>query len=497
MALDLRETYGFHIGGVWVEPGSGRTMEVVNPSTGEMLCRVGDGGSGDVDGAVAAARSACKAWGRTTALRRQDALNGIARILEENGEYLAEIVSSEMGMPREVSTEIELPGAADHFKYFAGCIRAEEGFVAAIDGESYGITLREPRGVCGLIVPWNFPLGIAAWKLAPALAAGNTVVIKPSSASPVSLLEMARLIGEADVLPKGVLNVVTGSGATCGRALAAHPGVDKLSITGSVEAGRSVLSDAASNVTPATMELGGKSPNIFFEDCDMDMAVEGALLGLGVYNQGEVCSAGTRALVQASIHDEFVRRVVAVMERIRIGVAWDEKTQMGPLVSREQMEKVLSYVEIGRKEGATLVTGGSRITDPPLDRGWFVRPAVFTKVDNGMRIAREEIFGPVLCVIPYETEEEAIALANESEYGLAAGVWTRDVNRVFRVSRELKTGKVWVNTYDQVPAHVPFGGSKRSGYGRETHKMALDEYSTFKNIYLSLADRPMGLYPES
>jgi aldehyde dehydrogenase (NAD+) len=496
MTLNLKEEYQLYIGGEWIRPKSRQMMEVRNPSTGEILAKVPAAGKEDVDAAVQAARAAFAEWSQTTPIQRQDALLKIAEVLNEHAEYLAEVVSTEMGMPKSSSSFLEVPGAVDHFKYFAGCIRAEEGFVATIDPENMGVTIREPIGVCGLIVPWNFPLGIGAWKLAPALAAGNTVVFKPSSYSPLSILEAARLIDEAGILPKGVLNVVTGGGNTCGKALTSHPGIDKLSLTGSVEAGKSVLGEASCHVTPTTMELGGKSPNIFFDDCNMDKAVEGAVIGLGVYNQGEVCSAGTRAFVQAGIYDEFVRRVCNVLEHLKVGVAWDDDTGMGPIVSKEQLEKILSYIELGKKEGAVLKVGGHRITTPPLDKGNFVEPAVFVDVTNSMRIAREEIFGPVLCVIRFETEEEAVAMANDSEYGLGSGVWTQSFNKALRVAKAIQTGKVWVNTYDQVPAHVPFGGCKRSGFGRETHKMALDEYSNFKNIYLSFGEKPLGFYPE-
>jgi aldehyde dehydrogenase (NAD+) len=496
MALNLKEEYKLYIGGEWVGPKSGQMMEVLNPSTGEVLAKVPAAGKEDVDAAVQAARTAFPEWSQTTPIQRQDALLKIADVLNEHAEYLAELVSSEMGMPKGSSTFIEIPGAVDHFKYFAGCIRAEEGFVATIDPENMGVTIREPIGVCGLIVPWNFPLGIGSWKLAPALAAGNTVVFKPSSYSPLSILEAARLIDEAGILPKGVLNVVTGSGNTCGKALTSHPGVDKLSLTGSVEAGKSVLSEASFHITPTTMELGGKSPNIFFDDCNMDKAVEGAIIGLGVYNQGEVCSAGTRAFVQAGIYDEFVRRVCNILANLKVGVAWDDETGMGPIVSKEQMEKILSYIELGKKEGATLKVGGHLLTTPPLDKGNFMEPTVFVDVDNSMRIAQEEIFGPVLCVIRFETEEEAVAMANDNEYGLGSGVWTKSFSKALRVAKAIRTGKVWVNTYDQVPANVPFGGCKRSGFGRETHKMALDEYSNFKNIYLAFGEKPFGLYPE-
>ena len=401
-----------------------------------------------------------------------------------------------MGMPKNSALHLEIPGAADHFKYFAGCVRAEEGASAVINPTQYSITIREPFGVCGLIVPWNFPLGIGAWKLAPALAAGNTVVFKPSINSPVSILELVRLIDEAGILPAGVLNVVTGSGKLCGDAVAKNPGIRKLSITGSVSAGRSVLKAVADNVTPVTLELGGKSPNIFFDDCNMDQAVEGAVIGLGVYNQGEVCSAGTRAFVHERIYDEFVKRVSSVLSKLPVGPAWNDETEMGPIVSKGQLDKIMDYIEIGKKEGATLYSGGSRLDSGYLGKGYFMEPAVFTDVANSMRIAREEIFGPVLAVIKFSTEEEVIRMANDNDYGLGAGVWTRDINRAIRVSRGIESGKVWVNTYDQVPANVPFGGIKKSGFGRETHKMALDEYSYMKNIMIETGDEPYGFYSE-
>ncbi|NLW06528.1 MAG: aldehyde dehydrogenase family protein [Clostridia bacterium] len=497
MALTLKNVYQLYINGEWVNASSGKTIEVDNPSTGEVLTKIQEANKDDIDRAVTAAQAALTEWCQTTPVERQDYLLKIAEVIEKNNDYLAEIVSAEMGMPASTSSFLEIPGAADHFKYFAGCIRAEEGFVATIDANDIAITIREPLGVCGLIIPWNFPISISAWKLAPALAAGNTVVIKPSSHSPLSLLELVRLIDEAGILPRGVINVVTGSGKVCGAALTSHPGIDKLSLTGSVEAGKNVLREASCNIIPATMELGGKSPNIFFADCDLDKAVEGAILGLGVHNQGEVCSAGTRAFVQAEIYDEFVERVCKVLAKLKVGPAWNDETEMGPIVSKEQMEKVLSYIEIGKAEGARLKLGGKRITTPPLDKGYFVEPTVFVDVKNSMRIAQEEIFGPVLCIIKFVSEEEVIQMANDNDYGLGAGVWTRDINRALRVSRAIRTGKVWINTYDQVPANVPFGGCKKSGFGREVHKMAIDEYSNFKTIYIHTGEKPYGFYPES
>ena len=496
MSFTTREKYQLYINGTWTEPLKSRYRDIINPSTGKLLCSAASSSEADVDKAVQAAAQAFPVWKKTTPVERQNALLKIAALIEENLEYLAWLVSTEMGMPKESSLHLEVPGAADHFRYFAGCVRAEEGNAAVIDPTQYGITIREPLGVCGLIVPWNFPLGIGSWKLAPALAAGNTIVFKPSINSPVSILELARLIDEAQVLPPGVLNIVTGSGSECGEALAKNPGIAKISLTGSVEAGRKVLHNAAETITPATMELGGKSPNIIFSDCNMDQAVEGAVIALGIYNQGEVCSAGTRAFVHNDIHDEFVSRLCALLEKQKVGPAWDDNTGMGPIVSKSQLEKIENYIRIGIDEGANLRSGGKRPEDPELKDGYYIQPTLFTEVKNSMTIAREEIFGPVLAVIPFSTEEEAIAMANDNDYGLGAGVWTQDINRAIRVSRALESGKVWVNTYDQVPAHVPFGGCKLSGYGRETHKMALDEYSYMKNIFIETSGQPYGFYPE-
>lgn len=496
MTFSLKDEYLLYIGGEWEKAESGKMMEVENPSTGEIICKVSAAGEKDVDKAVKAAGKAFPEWSMTTPIERQDCLLAIADVIEKNLEYLSWIVSSEMGMPKASSLHLELPGAVDHYKYFAGCIRAEEGTAAVITPTQYGITIREPIGVCGLIVPWNFPLGIGAWKLAPALAAGNTVVFKPSINSPVSMLELARLIDEEEILPKGVLNIVTGSGSVCGDAIANNPSIDKISITGSVEAGQSVLRAASKSITPSTMELGGKSPNIFFNDCKMDKAVEGAIIGLGVYNQGEVCSAGTRVFIQDDIYDSFVERVCNILRKLEVGLAWDDKTEMGPIVSKTQMEIILKYIDIGKNEGAHLLLGGKRIKKENLMKGYFIEPTVFTEVNNSMRIAREEIFGPVLSIIKFSSEEEVIQMANDNDYGLGAGVWTQDINRALRVARAIRSGKVWINTYDQVPAHVPFGGVKKSGFGRETHKMALDEYSYMKNIFIEISEEPYGFYPE-
>lgn len=386
---------------------------------------------------------------------------------------------------------IDIPGAIDHFRYFAGVIRSQSDEATMLDENTLSIVLSEPLGVVGQVIPWNFPLLMAAWKIAPAIAAGNTVVIKPSEMTPVTIMELAKIF--ARVLPAGVVNIVTGLGATAGQALLDHPDVRKLAFTGSTRVGEIVAAAAAKKIIPATLELGGKSANIVFPDANMDRAVEGAALAI-LWNQGQVCESGARLFVHRSVYQDFLSRLMKHFTHVRVGNPLDEKTQMGAQISETQMNRILGYIAIAKEEGATILTGGKRLQGEKYDNGYFIEPTILVDVRNDMRVAYEEIFGPVLCVIPFDDEAEVIRLANDSEYGLAGGVWTQDINRALRVSRAIETGRIWVNTYHEIPAHAPFGGYKRSGLGRETHKSILDAYTQKKNIYISLAEQPFNLF---
>ncbi|HEX3026377.1 MAG TPA: aldehyde dehydrogenase family protein, partial [Clostridia bacterium] len=365
------------------------------------------------------------------------------------------------------------------------------GEAVMIDKDTLSIILREPLGVVGQIVPWNFPLLMAAWKLAPALAAGNCIVFKPSSTTSLSVLELIKLMSQ--VLPAGVVNVITGRGSTSGNYMLEHEGFRKLAFTGSTEVGYSVADAAAKKIIPSTLELGGKSANIYFPDAPWEKAIEGLQMGI-LFNQGQVCCAGSRVFVHESIYDKFLADAVKAFEKVKVGLPWEKDTQMGSQVNANQLKKILSYVEIGKAEGARVATGGYRITENGLDKGSFMKPTILADVDNKMRVAQEEIFGPVVCVIKFKDEEEVIRMANDSEYGLGGAVWTKDINRAFRVARGVETGRMWVNNYNNLPAHAPFGGYKKSGIGRETHKVILDHYTQMKNIYISLSENKFGLY---
>lgn len=387
---------------------------------------------------------------------------------------------------------IDIPLSAKHFRYFAGCIMAEEGSANILDEQFLSLILREPIGVVGQIVPWNFPFLMAAWKLAPVLAAGCCTVFKPSSDTSLSVLEFARLV--QDVIPKGVFNVITGSGSKSGQYMLDHKGFRKLAFTGSTEVGRQVALAAADRLIPATLELGGKSANIFFPDCNWEQAIDGLQLGI-LFNQGQVCCAGSRVFVHEDIYDKFLEDAVKAFNNVKVGVSWDPETQMGSQINERQLEKILSYVEIGKQEGARLICGGERITDGELAKGCFMRPTLLADVTNDMRVAQEEIFGPVACILKFRDEDEVIRMANDNAYGLGGAVWTRDLNRAIRVSRGIETGRMWVNTYNQIPEGSPFGGYKESGIGRETHKVILEHYTQMKNIMINLSEAPSGFYP--
>lgn len=492
MAADLQKQYGLYINGEWVDASDGATFKAVNPATGEQLAVCAEATKEDVDAAVKAAKAAFKTWKDVSPIERQKYLLKIADIIDENMEHLALVETMDNGKPIRETTTLDIPFAADHFRYFAGVIRAEAGSAKMLDDNTLSLILREPLGVVGQIVPWNFPFLMAAWKLAPALAAGDTIVLKPSSHTSLSVLELFRLIG--DVLPKGVVNVITGAGSKSGQYILDHPGFNKLAFTGSTEVGRGVYQAACDKLIPATLELGGKSANIFFDDCEWDKAIEGAQLGI-LFNQGQVCCAGSRVFVQEGIYDKFVETLGKMFDKVKVGDPTDPSTQMGALIYKSQMDKVLKYVELGQQEGYKLIVGGKRYTDNGCDKGFFVRPTILAGGKNDARVAQEEIFGPVVVIQKFKTEDEVIALANDSEYGLGGGVFSQDINKALRVARGIETGRMWINTYNDIPADAPFGGYKLSGIGRETHKMILDHYTQVKNIIINLKDGVKGLYP--
>lgn len=493
MSVKLDERYDLYIGGKWVPASDGRTFVTTNPATGEKLAECAEATKEDVDAAVQAAWAAFPAWRDLGTSARAEILEKVADIIDENAALLAEVETLDNGKPIRETTAIDVPLSSDHFRYFAGAIRVEEGSANVLDGGMLSLILREPIGVVGQIVPWNFPFLMTAWKLAPALAAGNCIVLKPSSTTSLSALVLAKLIG--DLLPAGVLNIVTGGGSRAGQYMLDHPGFRKLAFTGSTEVGLNVAKAAADKLIPATLELGGKSANIYFEDCKWDMAIDGLQLGI-LFNQGQVCCAGSRVFVQEGIYDKFVAAAVDAFNKVTVGNPLDPNTQMGAQVDQGQLRKILSYVELAKEEGATIACGGEAYTDGDCAKGSFMKPTLIVNATNDMRVAQEEIFGPVAAVIKFKTEEEVIAMANDSVYGLGGAVWTRDINRAIRVARGVETGRMWVNTYNQIPSGAPFGGYKQSGIGRETHKVILEHYTQKKNIMINLNETPSGFYPE-
>lgn len=491
MKKPMDKSYKLFIDGKWVDSKEGKTFDAHCPANGEMLATCVNGSREDVDDAVKAAWKAFETWKNTGIQERAAILLKIADKIEENTEKLAMVETLDNGKPIRETTYIDVPAGADHFRYFAGAIRSEEGSANMLNPTHLSIILREPIGVVGQIVPWNFPFLMAAWKVAPALAAGDCIVFKPSSETSLSVLEFAKIL--AEILPPGVFNVVTGKGSTTGNYVLEHPGFRKLAFTGSTEVGYEIADAAAKKLIPATLELGGKSANIFFDDCNFDRAIEGTELGI-LFNQGQVCCAGSRVFVQKGIYDKFLAAMVQAFNKVKVGMPWEMETQMGSLINKGQMNKVLDYIDIGTKEGAKLACGGEQIKDNGMDKGCFIRPTILADVNNKMRVAQEEIFGPVVTVIPFNDEAEVIAMANDSEYGLGGAVWTQDINRALRVARAVETGRMWVNTYNQIDAGAPFGGYKKSGIGRETHKMMLAHYTQCKNIYISLDEGKYGLY---
>ncbi len=491
MSLNLKETYGLLINNEWVPASDGTLFEAHNPANGELLAKCAEATKEDVDRAVDAATEAFKTWKHTSKIERANYLLAIADAIDAHLEHFAQVETLDNGKPIRETRGLDIPFASDHFRYFAGVLRAEEGSATMLDDNTMALIVHDPIGVVGQVVPWNFPFLMAAWKLAPALASGCTVVIKPSSHTSLSLLELGDVL--KDILPPGVVNIVTGKGSQSGQFILDHPGFSKLAFTGSTEVGLDVYKAASQRLIPATLELGGKSANIFFEDANWEQALDGAMLGI-LFNQGQVCCAGSRIFVQDTIYDKFVAELSTLFNNVKVGLPWNDDTQLGSASYEGQVRKVLEYVEIAKQEGATIAAGGVRVTEDGLDKGCFVRPTLITNVTNDMRVAREEIFGPVAVVIKFHSEEEVIEMANDSQYGLGGGVFTQNINRAIRVARAVETGRMWVNTYNSIPAGAPFGGVKQSGIGRETHKVMLEHYTQMKSIIINLNDQPSGLY---
>jgi aldehyde dehydrogenase len=494
--VSVESRYGNFIGGEWLPPSKGDYFENISPANGKSFTEIAHSTAEDVELALDAAHAAKRAWGRTSAAERAVILNKIADRIEQNLEMLAIAETWDNGKPIRETLAADLPLAVDHFRYFAGAIRAQEGGVSEIDSDTVAYHLHEPLGVVAQIIPWNFPILMAVWKLAPALAAGNCVVLKPASETPWSILKMVELI--ADLLPPGVLNVVNGSGADVGKPLASSSRIAKVAFTGSTATGRLIMEYASQNLIPITLELGGKSPNLFFSDVasSRDDFYDKALEGFAMFalNQGEVCTAPSRALIQSSIYDQFLGDGVDRVNKIKQGNPLDLSTMIGAQASYTQLDKILSYIEIGKQEGAKLLTGGHRSDlGGDLTGGYYVAPTVF-EGNNSMRIFQEEIFGPVLSVARFDDEDEALRIANDTLYGLGAGVWTRDGSRAYRAGREIQAGRVWTNCYHAYPAHAAFGGYKQSGIGRENHKMMLDHYQNTKNLLVSYSPKALGFF---
>lgn len=489
----LPASYGNFINGKFEEPIDGQYFDNISPIDGKSFIKAARSNQKDVSMAVDAASEAMKSWKNVSVTERSNMLLKIADIIEQNLETLATLESMDNGKAVRETMAADLPLVVDHYRYFAGVIRADEGSATEIDADTLSMNIHEPLGVVGLIIPWNFPLLMAAWKLAPALAAGNTMVLKPAEQTPTSIMYLMDLL--KDVIPAGVVNVVTGFGEEAGEALTSNKKLAKLAFTGETNTGKIIMKKAADNLIPVTMELGGKSPNIFFssiadhDDELFDKAIEGAVLF--AFNQGEVCTCQSRILIQEDIYEKFIERMVARVEAIKIGHPLDTDSMMGAQVSKDQYEKIQSYCEIGKKEGAQVLAGGA--SNDVVDGGYYIKPTVL-KGTNDMRVFQEEIFGPVTSVTTFKTEEEAIEIANDTVYGLGAGVWSRDGHQMYQVARQIQAGRVWVNCYHLYPAHAPFGGYKQSGFGRETHKMMLDSFRQTKNMLISYNKNKLGFF---
>ncbi|ALX50331.1 aldehyde dehydrogenase family protein [Lentibacillus amyloliquefaciens] len=494
--VNFQKQYDNYIGGEYRPPANGKYFENVSPVTGKVFCELARSTKEDVEAAVDAGYAAKDAWGSTPVAERANILNKIADRMEDNLEMLAVAETWDNGKAVREGLAADIPLAVDHFRYFAGAIRAQEGGISQIDNDTVAYHFHEPLGVVGQIIPWNFPILMATWKLAPALAAGNCVVLKPAEQTPASIHVLLDLI--KDLLPPGVLNVVNGFGVEAGKPLASNNRISKIAFTGETTTGRLIMQYASENIIPVTLELGGKSPNIFFpdvmdkDDGFLDKTIEG--LVMFALNQGEVCTCPSRALVHESIYDEFMERAIKRVNEIKIGHPLDTETMMGAQASQEQMEKIKSYLDIGRQEGAEVLTGGGvNQLDGDMEEGYYIEPTIF-KGDNKMRIFQEEIFGPVLAITTFKDDDEAMEVANDTLYGLGAGVWTRNINTAYRFGRGIEAGRVWTNCYHQYPAHAAFGGYKKSGIGRENHLMMLDHYQQTKNLLISYSEDPAGLF---
>ena len=492
----IRDRYENYIGGKWVAPAMGEYFDNISPVTGQVVCQVARGTAQDIEAALDAGHAAKSAWGKLSSTERSNILLKIADRMEANLDVIAMAETIDNGKPIRETTHADIPLAIDHFRYFAGCARAQEGSISEIDHDTIAYHFHEPLGVVGQIIPWNFPILMAVWKLAPALAAGNCVVLKPAEQTPMSIMVLVELIG--DLLPPGVLNVVNGFGVEAGKPLASSKRISKIAFTGETTTGRLIMQYASENLIPVTLELGGKSPNIFFadvmdaDDDYFDKCLEG--FAMFALNQGEVCTCPSRALVQESIFDAFMERAIARVKAIKQGSPLDPATMIGAQASNDQLEKILSYIDIGRAEGAEVLTGGERASHGgELAEGYYVTPTVL-KGHNKMRVFQEEIFGPVLAVTTFKDEAEALEIANDSLYGLGAGVWTRDGTRAYRMGRGIQAGRVWTNCYHAYPAHAAFGGYKQSGIGRENHKMMLDHYQQTKNLLVSYSPKALGFF---
>lgn len=492
----FKEKYDNYINGVFTPPVKGKYFDVITPLDGTVMAQAAHSSAEDLELAVNAASKAFETWGKTSATERSIILNKIADRMEANLEYLAQVETVDNGKAVRETLNADIPLAIDHYRYFAGVIRAEEGSLSELDENTVSLIVHEPLGVVAQIIPWNFPILMATWKLAPALAAGNCVVLKPAESTPISILILMELIG--DLLPPGVLNIVNGFGAELGQKLVTNPKIAKAAFTGSTVTGRLVMQYATENIIPVTLELGGKSPNLFFEsvmdhdDDFLDKAIEGAVLF--AFNSGEICTCPSRLLIQESIYDKFIARVIERVNAIKMGDPLDPSTMMGPQASKIQYDKILNYIQLGKEEGAEVLTGGdAKKLEGPLANGYYIQPTLL-KGHNKMRIFQEEIFGPVLAVTTFKDEKEALEIANDTIYGLGAGVWTRDAHQLYQIPRAIQAGRVWVNQYHSYPAGAPFGGYKQSGFGRENHKMMLAHYRQTKNMLISYNKKKLGFF---